>query len=285
MMTRHLGTFKTLLIVSIFTGAAAPARAVTIQQGLLSISASSPTTAVPATIDSAYVTAVFGNNAYIQDSSGAVYAFGASGTASGNGALKGMAIGTQVTGLTGGGFSYFTNAGGTNSQFQYTPSSSFTLATTGTPASIPAAFYNLATLNTLNTNQGGVNAGTNTVTPGYQANLVTINNVTFTSSTGAALPAGSTFAVNATYTITDSTGSAILYIYSSTANPNSLVGKTIPTGAVTVSGIDAEFAGAPEIQPRGTFDIPAAVPEPGTSALCALAAGIGAARCLRRRPA
>ncbi len=280
-MTRHFSTFKALLIVSLFTGAAATTtRAVTIKQGLLSISASAPATAVPATIDSAYVTAVFGTNAYIQDSTGAVYAFGGSGTTAGNGALKGLAIGTLVTGLTGGGFSYFTNAGGTNSQFEYTPSASFTMSTTAT---IPASFFNVATINALNTNQGGVANGT--VTPGYQANLVTINNATFTSATGAALAAGAVFAANTSYTLTDSTGSTVLYIYNSTANPNSLVGKTIPTNAVTVSGIDAEFAGAPEIQPRGTFDIPSAVPEPGTSVLCALGVGIGAALGLRRRRA
>ena len=257
------------------TGAAVATRAETIQQGLLSISASAPATAVPGTIDSAYVTAVFGNNAYIQDSTGAVYAFAGSGT---SGALKGLAIGTQVTGLTGGGFSYFTNAGGTNSQFEYTPSTSFTLSSTST---VPASFYQMVTLSTLSTNQGGVSGGT--VTPGYQANLVTINNATITGAGGAALAAGATFAANTTYSLTDSSGSAVIYIYNSTANPNSLVGKTIPTGAVTVSGIDAEFAGAPEIQPRGTFDIPAAVPEPGTNAVCLLAAGIGALWRLRRR--
>ena len=207
---------KSILLTFSFFAAALTAHAETISQGIQSISTSAPATAVAGTIDSAYITATFGTNDYIQDSSGAIYAFaGANAT---TGALKGLAVGTEVFSLTStGGFSYFTNAGNTNSQFEYTPSSTIASSTAGTVASIPASFYQTQNIAFINSNQGGVSNGT--VTPGLQANLVTIDNATIETSTGGAITAGSTFAANTTYRIADSTGFAALYIYNSAATP------------------------------------------------------------------
>ena len=281
---KHVTTLKIVLAISVFTGGTAATRGETIQAGIQSISPSAPATSVPGTIDSAYITATFGTNDYIQDSSGGIYAYQGAAT---TGALKGLSVGTEVFGLTTsatGGFSLFTNAGATNSQFEFTPSSAVTTAmtVTGTVSSIPASFYQTQTINTLNTNQGGLVNGA--IVQGYQNNLVTINNATIETSTGGAITAGSMFVASTAYRIQDATGFATLYIYNSAATPNSLVGTTIPTGTVNVSGIDTEFTGAPEIQPRGTFDIQnTAVPEPATYVMGFLTVAVGAYGFLRRQ--
>ena len=63
-----------ILAVSMFTSGAVAAHAETIAAGIQSISPSATATAVAGTIDSAYITATFGTNDYIQDSSGGISA-------------------------------------------------------------------------------------------------------------------------------------------------------------------------------------------------------------------
>lgn len=100
-----------------------------------------------------------------------------------------------------------------------------------------------------------INSSNNTLptplvlTPGQlaesnEAQLVEIKNVTFTNG-------GSTFSSNTDYTFTDGNTSAILYLKTG----NALVGTTIPTGAVNITGVVSEYNGKYEVLPRDANDI------------------------------
>ncbi len=274
---RHRSLLGTTLIFAMLTGAAVATRAETIQQGILSISASAPTTPVPGTIDdTAYVTAIFGNATFIQDATGAVYLQYGAEAASGTfpaGPFNGMAVGTQFTSLTGGGFELYT----THNQFEYAG----TGTVTGTQAStIPVSYFTLTTTSGLVNNQGGTN-GT-TITQGLQSQLVTIDQATILTSTGVAPVAGATFAAGK-YILMDSTGTVTLYINSGLTD---VIGQPIPTGKVKISGVFDEYnSTTQEIEPRGMSDFAAtsAVPEPSGCAACALAAMAGVIGFARRR--
>ncbi len=271
----HIGHLKTLFVVSLIFGTAANARAETIQAGILSISAGAPTTPVSGTVDTGYVTAIFGNAAFVQDATGGVYlqygAEAASGTFSA-GPFNGMTVGSQFTGLTGGGFEL------------YTPHNQFEYAGTGTIAShqassIPVSYFTLTTTSGLANNQGGTN-GT-TITPGLQSQLVTIKNATILTAAGVAPAAGTAFAAGK-YLIQDSTGTATLYINSGLTD---VIGQPIPTSPVTVSGVFDEYnSTTQELEPRGLSDIQA-VPEPSNCLVPALAMTAGAVGLARRRKA
>ena len=216
----------------------------TVQAGLLScINNSGFYTA--GTMDNVYVTAVFGTNAYIQDSTGGIYLFKAGSATQG---IAGLTIGTQITGLGNGGFYYYTTA----QQFEYEPATSSaafsnTGLLAGTYQSIPAAYYSPMTLSTFNSPdaQGSVTS------QGMQNQLVTLSNVTISN-------AGGTFATGA-YTITDASGiTGTLYVNAASG----VVGTTVPSGSVNVSGVFQNFHGTSELLPRGVFDLNA-VPEPG----------------------
>ena len=277
-MTRQFSTFKTLLIVSLFTGAAADTHAETIQQGILSISASAPNNVVAGTVDSGYVTAIFGNAVFIQDATGGVYlqygAEAASGTFSA-GPFYGMTVGTQFTALTGGGFNLYTNY----NEFQYKGTGTTTSTTTGSLSSIPVSYFTLTTTSGVVNNQGGTNGST--ITQGLQNQLLTIKNATILTSAGDAPAAGAVFAAGR-YQLLDSTGTITLYI----STGLDLIGQPIPTGNVTVSGVFQEYnSTTQELEPRAMADIQA-VPEPSSSGLAiALAATAGALGFRHRRRA
>ena len=205
----------------------------------------------PGSINSAYVTAVFGGNAYLQDATGGIY-FYKGGTGTGDFGLTASSIGSQVTGLTGGGFDYF------GTQFEYEPdggTEASTSTTAGTPQSIPASFYSSFTLTQFNSAaaQGSASAA------GMQNQLLTIKNVTISG-------AGGTFATGA-YTLTDGSGNTgTLYVNAASG----LIGAPIPTGAANFSGVFQDFKGTSELLPRGTYDVTTAVPEPSSYVLMGL---------------
>lgn len=87
------------------------------------------------------------------------------------------------------------------------------------------------------------------LTPGQlaesnEAQLVQIKNVTFTNG-------GSTFSSNTDYTFIDGNTSGILYLKTG----NVLVGTTIPTGAVNITGVVSEYNGKYEVLPRDANDV------------------------------
>lgn len=238
----------------------------TIQAGLLScVDNGGGFTA--GTIDTCYVTAVFGTNAYIQDSTGAIYLYKAGSATQG---IQGLTVGSQINGLDNGGFYFY----GTGQQFEYEPTTSSTAFTTtgvlaGTYASIPASYYSALTLSTFNS-PGAQGSSSD---PGMQNQLVRLANVTISN-------AGGTFATGA-YTLTDASGhTATLYVNASSG----VVGTPIPTGAVNASGVFQNFHGTSELLPRGTYDF-AAVPEPAPTAFLALGALVLLAGGFRSRRA
>ena len=251
---KYSNALKTAVLTSLLVGGSVAARAETIAQGIASTTgAATPGSTVPGTIDSAYVTAIFNTNAYIQDSTGGIYAYQAS--RAGN-SLNGLTVGTLLTTLGNGSFQYYA----TGNQFEYATANSTTNltlggSTAGTYASIPASYYSLVTTAGLNSaaDQGSATS------QGIQNQLVRLQNVTITA-VGAADPG--TFTSGGSYTLTDSAGSAILYVNAASA----IVGTPVPTGTTTVSGIFQDFRGTSELLPRGTYDI-GAVPEPSTEAL------------------
>ncbi len=268
-MTRHFSPFKTLLAVSLFTGAAVSSRAGTVGAGIASTTATSGT-AQAGTIDSAYVTAILGANAYIQDSTGGIYAFQAA--KSGN-PLNGLTVGTLLMTLGNGSFQYYT----AGTQFEYETANSttfFTLASSspGNVTSIPANYYTTVTTAQVNSaaDQGSATA------QGIQNQLVTLKNVVITP-TGTA--SATTFTSGGTYTLTDATGTAVFYINAASG----LIGATVPAGASSVSGVFQDYKGTSEIIPRGTYDVtPNAAPEPSSLIACTLAAGAGVLGIRRR---
>lgn len=82
-----------------------------------------------------------------------------------------------------------------------------------------------------------------------EGQLVTLENVTFTTE-GLLFP-------NSNYAVTDGTSTADVRI---DAEVESLVGKQIPEGAVSVTGVVASFRGSMQLQPRFAEDLPAATP-------------------------
>ena len=251
---KYSNALKTAVLTSMLVGGSIASRAETIAQGITSTTtASTPGSTVPGTIDSAYITAILGANAYLQDSTGGIYAYQAS--RAGN-MLNGLTVGTLLTTLGNGSFQYF--ASGT--QFEYATANSSTnltlgSSTAGTYTTIPASYYSLVTTAALNSpaDQGSATS------QGIQNQLVRLRNVTITPVGTAS---ATTFTSAGSYTLTDSTGTAILYVNAASG----IVGTTIPTGPTTVSGVFQDFHGTSELIPRDTYDI-GAVPEPSTGAL------------------
>ena len=249
-------------------GGAVATRAETISAGIASASATSPGTA--GTVDSAYVTAIFNTNAYIQDSTGGIYVY--QGSKAGN-PINGLTVGTLLTTLGNGNFYYYT----TGTQFEYETANSttfFTLASSspGNTTNIPSSYYTPVTTAQVNSaaDQGSATA------EGIQNQLVTLKNVTITP-TGTASAA--TFTSGGTYTLTDASGTAVLYINAASG----IVGDTVPAVSTTVSGVFQDFKGTSEILPRFASDVAgsAAVPEPSTEALLCLGAVALTAAALR----
>ena len=272
----------TILAVSIFIGTAAATHAETILQGLDSTTTTGTT--VPGTVDTAYITAVFGTaSVFVQDSSGGIYIpYGAIASSG----LTGLTVGTQVTGLTGGGFEYYS----TYNEFEYyagktTSTLTISGSTAGTASSIPSSYFMLSTVAGVLNNQGS-STGTSpaTVTPGLQNQLVTLKNVTIETSTGGAVSGN--FAAGK-YLIVDSSSSSSLTLYINSGDTD-VIGTPIPTGPENVSGVFDEYSSTTqEIEPRGLYDFAAgtAVPEPSSyllSALTLLAGGIGFLRHRRQ---
>ena len=222
----------------------------TIQAGIQSaISAGSNTETSASTISSAYVTAVLGGNAYLQDSSGGIY-FYKGGTGTGDFGLTSANLGGMLTAVTGNGFVYFTGGTTPSTQFEYEPAAGGTTntataasMTTGTYANIPASFYTLQTTAQVNSaaSQGSATA------QGIQNQLVTLKNVTITP-TGTA--SATTFTSGGTYTMTDTAGTATLFVNAASG----IVGQAVPTGATNVSGVFQDYKGTSEIIPTGTYD-------------------------------
>ena len=276
---RNLSTIKTLAVVSLLTGVTAAAHAVTIAAGIASTpGASTPGAAKAGTVDSAFITAILGNNAYIQDGTGAIYAYQAS--KAGN-PLNGLTAGTMITNLGNGSFQYYA----TGTQFEYETANATTLftlgsSTPGTISSIPANYYTTVTTAQVNStaDQGSATS------QGIQNQLVTLNNVVITPDPTTAVPnpSATAFTSGGTYTLTDSTGTALFYINAASG----AVGAAVPTGLAKVSGVFQDFHGTSEIIPRGTYDVTAvgtAVPEPSSMAACALAAVAGVFGYRRRK--
>ncbi len=274
---KRINGLITFLAVSTLMASSA-LHAETILQGLDSTTASGTT--VPGTIDTAYITAVFGTNSvFVQDSSGGVYIpYGAIASSG----LTGLTVGTQVTGITGGGFEYYS----TFNEFEYyagktTSSLTITGSTPGTAISIPSSYFMLSTVAGVLNNQGSSDGGSPAmVAPGLQNQLVTLDNVTIQTSTGGAVSGN--FAVGK-YRIVDSSSSNYLTLYINSGDTD-VIGTPIPTGPENVSGVFDEFnTTQQEIEPRGLYDFTAgtAVPEPSSHLIGVLAivgGGIGFAR-------
>lgn len=98
--------------------------------------------------------------------------------------------------------------------------------------------------------------GTGTVTPNstttslISGNLSTLES-TLVKVTGATLTGGTTGTYSGTVTITDATGTLLLYTRSSAT----FSGTSYPTGTVSVTGYISNYNGTPELIIRGTGDV------------------------------
>jgi hypothetical protein len=131
------------------------------------------------------------------------------------------------------------------------------------------------TIATLNTDVSLTNAN-GTLPTSVAGNLLILNNVTISGITNV----GETFTThNITLTATDGSGSCALYYYvtdDELANQN-LFGTAIPTGPVTIEGLETVFDGTAEV------DLLAVVPEPGTLTICGAGAVVLALFAFRSR--
>jgi endonuclease/exonuclease/phosphatase family metal-dependent hydrolase len=155
-----------------------------------------------------------GANVYIQDASGGILLYTGTGTTAAIPYPLNIGDEVQVTGV----YALF------NTEVELKNITCFELTTSPNVAPTPKA----VTTATLCANQG---------------QLVTLSGVSISS------PAGTTFAGNTNYTLSDGT---MMRVQSGT----DLVGGTRPTGAVNITGVVGIFNGACQLLPRFVADVP-----------------------------